>query len=149
MVFKSLLLLSTKYSSNEVVASKESVRQSVSQAVSQSVSQKTQGRCLSFCSKSVSQSVSKLRVDVKASVRSLKSLQRIPLQCQKIFLHIRLFQNILSILFYFEKKKNFSGVGGGYPPPLADASAKNASFFITCSLRLKEGIMHLAYCFLS
>ena len=49
---------------------------------------------------------------------------------RKIFLHILLFQNIVSIFFVFEKK--ISAAGGGV---LADAIAKNASSFFTCFLR--------------
>ena len=56
--------------------------------------------------------------------------KRIPLQkCHKIFWHIPLFQNNLSIFIYFEKQIAFYNCGGSTPPPLADASAMNAIFF--------------------
>ena len=44
-------------------------------------------------------------------------------KCHKIFLHTLLFQNILNLFFYFEKKLAFFIGGGGSIP------AKNASFF--------------------
>ena len=45
-----------------------------------------------------------------------------------IYLHILLFQTILSIFFYLRKKLAFFSGEGSTPPPLADTSAKNASF---------------------
>ena len=54
----------------------------------------------------------------------------VPLQkVHKIVLHILLFQSILSFFFYFEKKNCIFKRRGSTPPPLADASTKNASFF--------------------
>ena len=45
--------------------------------------------------------------------------------------HILLFQKILSISLFWEKTSFFIGGGGGstQPLPLANPSAKNASFF--------------------
>ena len=50
-----------------------------------------------------------------------------------LFLHILLFQNILSIFFLFwEKNLRYFSRGGvePLPPPLADADAKNNFFYV-------------------
>ena len=55
-------------------------------------------------------------------------------KCNKIFLHILLFKNILRFFLILRKNLHFLAAGGGVdPPPLADASAKNA-IFLTCSI---------------
>ena len=48
-------------------------------------------------------------------------------KCHNIFLHILLFQNILSFFLYIEKKLAFFRSGGGGRPPAP--LLKNASFF--------------------